>query len=173
MAKKHKGMTVGINHDIRQQLLGMLRNMEISIDEANDVLKKTMQTNANLIQNEINSALEKHVLTGETIEYAIVPKIETTKMASGREIAKIDVGVRLSGNLQDMLHGNGGYASLLLDYGTPKKRVQKNKKRKYKHALTEPVQPQVIGSAIRRGRRRWEQEAQEEFNRIMKERLGK
>lgn len=174
MAKRsHKGMTVNFDRAIHAQLAQMVNNMKITAKEADAVLKKTLQSNANMIQNEINSELEKHVLTGETIQHAIIPKVEVKKISNVGAIAFVDVGVKLSGNLQDMKKGNGGYASLLLDYGTPKKRAQKNPKRKYKKAPTEPVQRRFIGSAIRRGRKRWEQESQQEFERIVKERLGK
>lgn len=169
---KRKGMTAEINVNLRYQLHQLARRLEWTEKETNEVLTKTLQSNANMIQNEINSALEKHILTGETIKYAIVPKVEQVSVDWSRFWARVNVGVELSGNLEDMRKGDGGYASLLLDYGTPKKRVQKNPKRQYKHALTEPVQPRVIGSAIRRGRRRWEEEAQKEYERIIKEKLG-
>lgn len=172
MAKKHKGMTVNFDRAIHAQLTGMVKNMEITAKEANAILRDTLQSNANIIQNEINSELEKHVLTGETIQHAIIPKVETKQLSSGGIVGFVNVGVSLSGNLEEMKKGEGGYASLLLDYGTPKKRAQKNPKRKYKKAPSEPVQRRFIGSAIRRGRKRWEQESQAEFERIVKKRLG-
>lgn len=172
MARKHKGMTVYMDQSVQRQLKQMVANMELTEKEATDVLKETLQSNANMIQNEINSELEKHVLTGETIQHAIIPEVQTTEMQSGAVVGFVDVGIKLSGNLQDMKRGNGGYASLLLDYGTPKKRAQKNPKRKYKKAPSEPVQRRFIGNAIRRGRKRWEQESQAEFERIVAKRLG-
>lgn len=172
MARRHKGTSVTFDRSLYLQLKDLVDNMELASEDANAVMQEVLQNNANIIQGEINKVLEQHVKTGETMKHAIDPKVEV-KNVKGHQIYSVDVGITLTENLDDMKHGNGGYASLLLDYGTPKKRVQKNPKRKYKHSPAEPVQHRFIGSAIRRGRKRCEKEGQEAFQRILQRRLGK
>lgn len=170
--RTHKGASVTFDKALYLQLKELVDNMELAADEANEVMKEVLQENADIIQGEINKVLEAHKDTGETLEHAIKPQVEA-KQSRGHAIYSVDVGVRLSGNLEDMKHGNGGYASLLLDYGTPRKRVQKNPKRSYKHHVKEKVQHRFIGAAVRRGRKRCEKEGQEAFRRILERRLGK
>ena len=172
-SRKSKGTSVNlIGKGITDQLWALYKEMEITREEANNVMKTVIQKHANIIQNEINSVLEQHIETGETIEHAIIPKVEVKEMKDGY-LAYADVGVTLSENLDDMKHGNGGYGALLLDYGTPKKRIQNNKKRKYKRDPTIPVKPRFIGNAVRRGQKRCREEGQEIYEKILKEHLGK
>lgn len=172
MARKHKGATVYLDQGVKSQLKQLYENMELSFNEVKDVMQEVVQESADTIQDEINAVLDKHDLTGETRRHAITPVAEWQQVGSSLFV-KADVGIKLSGNMQDMKEGNGGYASLLLDYGTPKKRVQKNKKRKYKKALSEPVRPKVITASIRRGRKKAESQVQDAYEKALMRRLDK
>lgn len=172
MAKrKYKGATVYLNDGfIKYQIQSLVDRMELAEEDATKAITKIVQKNADIIQNEINEELERHKLTGETLEHAIKPQAKVEEIGTSKVISA-NVGVTLSENLEDMKHGNGGYASLMLDYGTPKKRGQKNPKRKYKHHPAEPVQHRFIGSAVRRGRKKAEEETRNTFKEIIKEYL--
>lgn len=169
MAKRFKGIEVSQPVAVKNQLRELYENMQMTYDEVKETMLDVVQAGADSIQADINEVLNRHELTGETRQHAIVPKAEVTAIGHYAYI-HADAGVDLSGNLQDMKKGNGGYAALLLDYGRPKKRVQKNEKRKYKHSLAEPVRPREISACIRRGRKKAETAMIAECDKILKSR---
>ena len=169
MARKFKGVKVEVPQGVKDQLKALYDNLELTYDEVKNTMLDVVQAGADEIQNDINAVLDRHIRTHETREHAIAPQAKLTAVGK-QAIISANAGVDLSGNLQDMKEGNGGYAALLLDYGTPKKRVQKNPKRKYKHAISEPVRPRELSAVIRKGRKKATEAMINECDKILKER---
>lgn len=167
--RKSKGIKVEVPQGIKEQLKVLYDNLELTYDEVKSVMLEVVQAGADEIQSDINKVLDKHIKTGVTREHAIKPDAKLQAIGN-MAVISANAGIEFSGNLQDMKHGDGGYAALLLDYGTPKKRVQKNPKRKYKHSIEEPVRPREITACIRRGRKRATEKMIKECDDILKER---
>ena len=176
--RKIKGATVYFDYSLKQQLLELLKNMELTEEEVIEVMKSTTLASANAIQSEINSILKKHNATGETISHAIKPEAKVEKIGDSI-IVSADVGVRLSENLNDMKKGDGGYGALLIDYGTPKGTKRGSKRGTYKKdspktpKTNAQATPRAITNAIRRGRTKAEKTAVEAYTKAVERRLGK
>lgn len=172
---KRRGAQIQMSEGIKAQLNSLYQNMGLARKEAIESAKEIVAAGAYAIQNEINSTLEDHIDTGETITHAIVPKVEVVDISSGGKAqlkVYADAGVTYTENLQDKRHGEGGWAAVLLDYGTPKQRQQNNPRRKYKRPATKPVRPRVITAAIRRGRKRSEQAMEKKWAEISRKYFG-
>lgn len=169
MARKFKGVKVEVPQGIKEQLKALYDNLELTYDEVKNTMLDVVQAGADEIQNDINAVLDRHIKTHETREHAIKPEAKLTAIGK-QAVISANAGIELTGNMQDMKEGNGGYAALLLDYGTPKKRTQKNPKRNYKRSLNEPVRPREISACIRRGRKRATEAMINECDKILKER---
>ena len=172
---KRKGTSIQMSDGMKAQLNALYKNMEMARDEAIKSAKEIVGAGAYAIQNEINSTLEQHIDTGETIKHAIVPKVEVVDISSGGKAqlkVYADVGISYTENLQDKRKGEGGWGAILLDYGTPKQRVQKNPRRKYKRPATKPIRPRVLTAAIRRGRKRANEQMEAKWAEISKKYFG-